>query len=292
MKFNVIKYTEGGDSWTKWIKKRIDNNLNLLKLTTGPTGIGKSYVDISIAYKIDPDFSIDQICFSTIELMEMVNKFNDTTTELSKKKYKQLIFEEIQYSASSREWQSKTNKLLNYVLSTFRHQNIILFFNTPYVDFVDSTIMKLCHALFECRGWSKRTGLSNVRAKILQYNPAKKKTYHHSLYVIKDKTLNKLPFIKVPKPPKHLIDAYEAKKTKFTTELNKRVYRELISIENKPKEGRKALTERQKEVMELIAEFGITQAQEKLGISLTAVYEHKKLAELKGYEVQEFKKEG
>jgi hypothetical protein len=148
---NIIKKKKGEASWITWIKKRIRNNLNFLAMATGPTGVGKSWTMLSIAYQIDPEFSIEQVSFSFSGLMQIINKFNDKDNELSKKKYKVCIFDECQTDISNREWQSKVNRLFNYLLSTFRHQNIIVLFTTPYQDFIDTQSLKLIHAVFECK---------------------------------------------------------------------------------------------------------------------------------------------
>lgn len=286
---NAILFKENENSWARWIKKRIDNNLNFLGFFTGATGSGKTYNCISLAYKNDPEFSIDQICFDILELMTKINECNDKKTIMGKKKYKQLILEESQKSLSNKEWQSRINKVFNYVASTFRNQNIILYFNAPFMDSVDSSVMKLIHATFECRGWNKKTKLSKVRPKILQWNSRKKKFYEHSLYVLKDGKYHKMIFMNLLIPPKHLRVAYEKKKTAFTNKLNKQVYAELMRLDNKEKNPRKPLTEKQNEVMGAIAKYGVQKAMEHLGLAQATLYEHKRLAEAKGYSLNEFK---
>ncbi len=286
---NAIMFSTIEHSWIRWIKKRIKNNLNFLAMFTGETGSSKSWSALSVAHKLDPDFSVRQVTFGFAELMKLINEFNDPKSELSKRKFKVLVPEEVQVSFSKKDWQSRTNKLWNFIISTFRNQNIILLMSSPFMEYLDSASMKLLHANFECRGWSAKTRLANVRPKILQYNSKQKKFYEHSLYVLRDGKYNKLTHWKIPAPPKHLIIAYEKKKTEFTNRLNKKVYEELLRIENKEENGRKPLTERQKEVLELVARGGIINATQGLDISETAVYKHLSLAKNKGYTVEEFK---
>jgi len=219
-------HKQGEQSFILWIKKRIENNLNLLLLTQGSTGIGKSWVELRMAYDIDNTFEIRQVAFTFREVMEILN-----SDWFYKKKWKIILFDEAQTDISNRQWQSLSNKLMNYLLSTFRHRNIILLFTSPYSDFLDSQSMKLMHVILDCKGWNKKTKKSLVRPKLLQYNSKLKKFYEHSLFVIKDGKTNKLINWWINKPPEHLIKPYEEKKLEFTTKLNKMILAELTSLE-------------------------------------------------------------
>jgi len=230
---NLIMHKQGEQSFVRWIKKRIDNNLNFMAIFEGETGSSKSWSALSIAYDIDPEFkSGEQVGFSFRDVMRIINRFNNKDDILSKRKYKVLLFDEAQTDLSNREWQSKIHKLFNYLITTFRHQNIILLFTSPYADFIDSASMKLLHAKFEVKGWSSKTQKALIRPKLLQYNSKLKKFYEHSLFVIKDKRTKKLVHWFVTKPPKHLIIPYEEMKSKFTQELNKMITNELEDIHN------------------------------------------------------------
>lgn len=231
---NLIMYKNGEPSWPRWIKKRIRNNLNFVALFTGDTGVGKSWAAIEIARQIDPEFnSVKQIAFNFAGLMRVINKFNNEglDDELYNKKYKVVLFDEAQTDVNRHEWQSKTNKFLNYVLSTFRHQNIIVFFTTPFEDYIDSNALKLFHAKFECRGWSKKTNKSTLRPKIFQYNAQKRKMYNHSLHIITKTGVKKMIIWNINRPPKKLTDPYEIEKFKFTNALNMKITMQLEAME-------------------------------------------------------------
>ena len=321
---NMIKKKPGEASWVTWIKKRIDNNLNFLAITTGPTGSSKSYTDLSIAYQLDPEFDANlQIAFSFKELMQIINKFNGvdkdyldeepaldsedeetvisptpkTIIPLHKRSYKVALFEEVQTAVNRREWQSKINKMFLYLMSTFRHQNIIVLFNAPYSDYFDSSVMKLIHAKFECQGWSKRTNKSYVRPKALQYNDKLSKFYEHNLIVIdKGKAHKFAGNWAVPKPPVHITVPYEIRKTEFTNKMNADMLSELDNDEKGKKEQvidkRKSLTAKQKEIMEILANTKEVNRYEivgkRLNISGNSISCRRKLAEQKGYHLEEF----
>jgi len=230
---NLILKKEGEFAWITVIKRRIKNNLNFLAIFTGQTGSGKTWSTLSMAYMIDPEFNPrEQLSFNFGGLMRCINKCNDSETDLGKKKYKVLIFDEAQTSVNKRDWQSRINKLFLLLLSTFRHQNIIVLFNSPYSDFLDSATMKLIHAEFEVKGWDKKTKLARINPKFLQYNGKLQKTYEHRLYVSRkgQKGAKKIEFWRIPSPPKHIIDPYEQMKAAFTTKLNDQITRELQAI--------------------------------------------------------------
>lgn len=277
---NVIMYKKGEQSWIRWIKKRIKNNLNFLAIAEGPTGIGKSWGMIRVAYDLDNDFEARQIAFSFKQVMEIIN-----ADWFKKKKLKVIVFDEAQTDISNRQWQSLTNKLFNYLLSTFRHQNIILLFTSPYSDFIDSQSMKLIHCRFDIKGHNRETKQTHIRPKLLQYNSKLKKFYEHSLFVIRDSKYIKLVDWHVTKPPQHLIEPYEQAKCEFTSKLNKSILEQLNSIEEKSKpKPKKPLTELQEKIWDLW-NTGLNQKQiaEKLGKVPQHISDNVKFMRNKGY---------
>ena len=287
---------KGEASWIRWIKKRIRNNLNFLAVFTGPTGSGKSFSAMEMARTIDPEFNPElQVAFNFSQLMKIINKFNNKDASgLYDKKFKICIFDEVQTDANRREWQSKTNKFLNYVLSTFRHQNIICFFTTPYEDYIDSAALKLFHAKFECRGWSKKTKKSTLRPKIFQYNAQRRKMYEHSLHVITPTGVKKMITWDLNCPPKEMIIPYEKVKFEFTNALNMRITRELEAIEeaDKPKGDEPKLNPRQEEIEEDIKVNGYkTQKELAIRHKMTPQHlgQHFKWAKNKGHDWTIFK---
>jgi hypothetical protein len=317
MRGNIILKREGEASWVTYIKKRIDNNLNFLSITTGPTGAGKSLADISIGIQIDPEFDPrEQVVFTFGEFMTAIKKFNGQVgdefylveprvelvtgkTPLHKRKYKIVIFEESQVVVNRREWASKVNKLFQYLISTFRHQNIIVLFNSPYADYFDGATLKMIHAKFEVRGWNKKTQKTHIRAKLLQYNDKLSKFYEHYLQVITNGRVVKFDGDwKVPKPPQEIVKVYEEMKTAFTNKLNARIEREVAKLEEAyepqdEKEQRKPLTPIQLEVMKTLANIKESNRYEiackMLGKAGSSIYQSKAQALKKGWTLEEFK---
>lgn len=294
---NLIMHKEGENSFITYIKKRIKHNLNFVCLFQGASGIGKTWSAISMAEQIDPEFDTErQVTFDFKETMTLINN-----EWFKQKKWKIIIFDEPQISISNRTWQSLANRMMNYLLSTFRHQNVILIFCSPYKDFLDSQSVKMIHCIFECMGVDKKKGLSKVRPKLQQYNSSMKKTYQHRLYVISQRKIRPMTEWFINKPSKESIDIYERRKTEFTSKLNKDIQKSLddISSDKKKKENeevkidtRKPLTDKQEQVMKLLTNHKAIEVAKMLNITTAVVSRHKKSAIKKGYRPKEFKEEG
>jgi len=225
---NLIKYKQGMRSKIVFTLKRIQKeNSNWLELFQGESGSGKTWSAIRDCYERDPDFNVSkQLVFDFRSFMSLIN-----SDWFKEKKIKQIVFDEPQTAISNRQWQSLANKLFNYLLTTFRHQNCIVLFCCPYRDFLDSSSMKMIHCITEMHRIDIKKGLVKTRPKLQQYNSKLKKTYEHSIYVLRRGRPNKMMFDYIPKPPKELIDIYERMKTDFTTSLNKDIENQLTKLE-------------------------------------------------------------
>lgn len=221
-------------SWVKYIRKRtLKDNKNFLPIITGPTGSGKSWAALSIGELVDDEFDITRVVFRGRELMDLINSGKLKAGSV-------IVWDEAGIDLSSRNWQSLTNKMLNFVLQTFRHMNFVLIFTVPYHDFLDVASRKLFHAEFETVSINKVKQTCRIKPKLLQYNPDLKKWYKKYLKVIKKGTgRTTLKKWNLPKPSQQLIDDYEVKKTKFTASLNREIELKLEKEKKKEEEAPK-----------------------------------------------------
>lgn len=298
-----------GNSWARWMIYRTQRlNKNNLISIVGKTGSGKTWSAISICEimsKIDGiPFTINHIVFSLRELMELIN--SDEVKKSSKGV--KIVFDEPQVSISAREFQSEANKVFNYLLSTFRHKNISLFFCTPFETLLDKNTRKLFHAKFETMSINKNNKTCRLKPRYVEYSDFKQNPYVKQMIVIfKDEHGNtktkKLFYWDVPKPSEDLIIQYEKKKTEFTNLLNKNISERLRKYDEQGKsitsgesnivKKRKPLTPAQEKVMRVFANIKESNkyviAREKLGVSFNAIYQSLTLAKDKGYTLDEFK---
>jgi len=197
---------------------------------------GKTWTTMSICESIakenKTDFNVDNIVFTLKELMALINSDN-------LKKGSCIIFDEPQVSISNREFMSEANKVFNYLLTTFRHRNLNLFFCTPYEDLLDKASRKLFHAKFEIVSINYKRQTVRVKPKTTEYNSYMQKFYEKYLRVCYKPEYStkyvtkKLMYWDVEKPSKDLINDYEEKKLAFTTNLNRRIQNRLEKYDMK-----------------------------------------------------------
>lgn len=290
------------NSWARWMVGRTtkQNKNNLVSLV-GKTGSGKTYTAISICEimsKMDGvPFTIEHVVFSLRELMNLINSGK-------LKRGSKIVFDEPQVSIGAREFQSEANKVFNYLLSTFRHRNLTLFFCTPFETLLDKNTRRLFHARFETMSINRNNNTCRIKPRFLEYSDYKTEPYRKQLIVMfKDKDSRgksqKLFYWDVPKPSKELIEQYEKKKLDFTNNLNKNISERLKKFDesgNSLTAGqveeittRKPLTPTQEKVMNVLANNKYEVASKILGISLSAIHKNKTLAEKKGYKLEEFR---
>jgi hypothetical protein len=264
--------------WITYIKRRIANKKNFLCLLYGATGSGKSWTALSIAHQLNPDFNPTRIIFGLKGLMELINssdQFPEGTC---------FVWDEFQIGAGNREWQSLANKLLNQLLSTFRHKRYILLITCPYADFLDSHARKLLHAEFEITGIDYNESKTKVKPMLLQYNSRMRKWYYKYLRVATGRGASPVKLWRVGKAPKWLIEEYELKKTAFTSKLNKSIEEQLDRLEEKAKPKGKQMTAKQKQVVELMSIYdNAEKVATELNISSNSVYFHLSQARKKGF---------
>lgn len=222
----VVK-KEGEYSWIRYTHQRIEKNKNALYTISGPTGSGKSWSALMMCLLNDPSFTAKRCVFTAKELMNLIN-----SDEL--RKGSAVMFDEAGIEMNSRTWNSITNKMLNYLIQTFRHRNIILIFTSPYLDFIDSATRKLFHAEFETLYINPVNKTCSLKPKLLQYNSERRKFYRKYLRV-RGNGHGYIPLKRwsIPKPPMELVNAYEIKKGEFTRKLNERIVADLEKVDVK-----------------------------------------------------------
>lgn len=262
--------------WITYIKQRIRKNKNFLGFISGQTGSGKSYSTLRICEELDPDFTIGRVVFGGLELMSLIN-----SGEL--KKGSAIAFEEVGVEMSNRSWQSVTNKMLNYLLQTFRHKNIVLIMNSPYMDFVDVSTRKLFHAEMSTQGINHKKKEVRLKPQLIQYNSRLQKFYFKRLKVITPQGKMPVDVWNVGLPSEALRLAYEQKKAEYTANLNKRIQAELEQIDRKQVKVQE-LTQVQEDTLQLLKKGmsveGIAKLRNK---HLRTIYHAITLLKKKGY---------
>ncbi len=205
------------------------------------------------------------------------------------KKGSAILWDDAGPSLSSRNWQSATNKMINFLLQTFRHKNFILVFTSPYMDFIDAATRKLFHAEFTVMDINYDKQTTRIKPQLIQYNSRRQKFYYKYLRIaIPNKGVYPIKEWHIKKPTEDLLNEYEILKTQFTEKLNKDILYELDIAEEK-RSPEKKLTEKQENVLKLMAKHSdVKKVAEIIGITTRVVYDHLRLAQKKGYSPLDF----
>lgn len=205
-----------------YIKSRVDRNQNYVMLFVGQTGTGKSYAAMNLAEDLDPDFNINRVVFSADEFITVLN------SDKSLVKGSVIMWDEAGMGMPAREWYSISNKVISYVVQTFRVRGYILIMTTPSLKYIDSQIRSLFHGIAESKdpsmyggqfGWAKYLDLFHDPREgktIMQYPVIMDE--HNRAMKIKGRTARhgNMLFLK---PSEELIEDYEVKKKEFTDSL-------------------------------------------------------------------------
>jgi hypothetical protein len=288
-KGNII---EECDIYYKWERHRIDNNKNVITVTTGQTGSGKSMMDLrraELCYqrRFNKVFPVrTNVCFSIAQLMKLI-----TSGEL--KKGDIVILEEAGFNAGSQDWQNRATKMFNYLLQTFRSMNVCLYMNLPVLSMLAKQARQLVHLHFETNGINFETQKVRVKPLAHQLNQQTGKSYWKFLRVHFKNKVKKIQRMEFSLPSLELRNIYEAQKAKFLSEMTKEFTDELEEKERAKldKMARDDLTERQRELYNQLMDGRkpVELAKER-NISTAAVYEMINAIKNKGYKINPKKK--
>ena len=205
-----------------YIKSRVDKNQNFVMLFVGQTGTGKSYAAMSLGEHLDPGFDIGRIVFSAEEFIYILN--NDGSLV----KGSVIMWDEAGVGMPAREWYSLSNKVISYVVQTFRVKGYILIMTTPSMKYIDSQIRSLFHGLGQTIDPSMCDGnFGWAKYMHLEHDPREGKTFMrypviYDEYGRQVKIKGPTPGsgnVLFPKPSEELTEDYEAKKKDFTDSL-------------------------------------------------------------------------
>jgi len=213
----------------KYIWDRVrKQNKNYLMAIVGETGSGKSYAGLRLGIELDPTFNIDRIVFSPSEFMALINGGLPSGSVI--------MYDECGVSMDSRTWYSVMNRMINYVLQTFRHRNLIVLFTVPLMKFMDSNARQLMHAYIVLKEIKRGEKQSYGSMYMLQHNYSLGTTYNKKPRIISGADRVRIDYITFKLPNKTFVAEYERKRGAFTAQLNEGIEKELNMIDAKSKQ--------------------------------------------------------
>lgn len=218
----------------RMIWKRLHHeNKNFLVLVLGETGSAKSYSSIRncelIEAYIHPTFSVRNVCMSFLQFMDLLTAKGDKRLPRGSA----LTYEELGISGDADEWWSKTNKILKYILQTFRTRNLAVFFTVPDEILVDSRIKSMFHAVIEMQYIDFAKGIAWFKMYRIQRKPKRSRkgvSTYYKQYMFYEKdgegkwTPYKYTLIGVHKPSPWLVKWYETAREAMTAQLEKEMF--------------------------------------------------------------------
>jgi len=232
------KNTRAGISPDKFFAKMVTrNNSNAIILIQGPTGSGKSYFAMSLAMGISRELSKiiggkeDDYFPRDLSNQSVINI--STVKDLmlrDNKQYSVLILDDISTSYGNRQWQQKSNNVLNSILTVFRPKNNVLILTMPSASMIDLTVRKLAHYLIECERNTKAFDRNVGVAKMFKLVPQRSGKIF-AQYVTAGRT--KMLRVVVPKPPEDVCNLYDGKRNAEFDKIMKRSLDEWDAFEAK-----------------------------------------------------------
>jgi len=219
----------------EYVKRRIENNKNLVAVFNGDTGSGKSYACIKCALELSEllgtNFSIKKnLDFSFIKLLEKMKlPGNDKPGTI-------FVMEEVGSfgsGASAREWQSQANKFFFSFMQTARSKNQVLLLNCPSFSYLEKGSRELVHFQFEALGINMKNKQSYFKPSAIQCNRKTGKLYFKYLRYYIDGVKHRYNKIHFGLPHKAILNSYEQEKAKFLEDLSARIRGEKEDKKNK-----------------------------------------------------------
>ncbi len=267
----VIKSIEDlpeGTVYMNWCKERLfKRNQNVIVVTTGSTGSGKSMQDLRRMELHYHKFFKNK--FPDINKRIMMNVFfsiGGIATRLADKKEpilpgEEIMLEEVGAIHSAHSWQDKASKLFNYILQSFRSRGIMLQMNLPVFTMLNKSARLLCHFHFIMTSIDYRNKISISKGKYLQLSQESGKHYPKFLRSVIGHTWQPVKRYRYQLPSKELVDAYEIKKSEFVekTIMDLKVHEDIEEEKqiNRLGGNGKPFTERQEKIQDLFHQ-GIT----------------------------------
>ncbi len=266
----------------KWVKKRIDNNKNLIIVINGQTGSGKTYGGLRFCVDISEIFGTNFSIETNVDF-NFVNLLKKMQLPENKKPGTCFLFEEVGAiggGASNQQWQSKANQFFSSFMQTSRHKRQIFVMTCPNFKNLQKSTRELCHMQWAMMSINPKTKLAAIKPLEIQINETSGKMYMKKLRFNHNGSRFSLGKLELGLPPDNIIENYEKEKNNFTDALNQK-----IIDSAKPK--LKPLTEKQNIFMGLYQKgLDMKSIAKEMGVVESSVYHHKDLILNKGYSLE------
>ena len=220
--------------------KRLDSGKNCLVIIVGRTGSGKSWAACAILYYCflymngrEPTTEEMTSCWS-FKAKEFVEKMGNPELDIKGLN----LWDDVGPSMSHKTHQSVQNRVVSFLVQTFRNLQQLVVFTVPMASFVDKSVRNLLHYQIETRHINLKDKICIVKPLELDYNVRMDKMFYHNLTSPSNDgsgLINEVDVAGIPAPPKYITDTYEKFAGEFKTGLTKELIARLARLEE-PKE--------------------------------------------------------
>lgn len=222
--------------------KLLNQNKNFLMIVAGEPGSGKSYGAMRLGQLIDHSFNINKVVFTSKQFMEAIQ---------NAKKGDCIIFDEAGVGVPSRDWYTIQNKMLGYVVQTFRHLNLCIIFTVPNISFIDVQLRNLFNLYLETQTINYKKNTCTMKIFYMRQWPRSEKvSVFHPRRRMDAEYTKKGKIVKVKtitlQLPQDFVAKYEEVKGEYSTTLRNDVLESIAKVEEKaqPKETSKDIVGR------------------------------------------------
>lgn len=187
-----------------WRRLNVDNEHFILCIV-GREGIGKSHTAISIAEKLDPNFTHERVLFSPAPLLERLRDGDYQPGQM-------FVVDEAGVSMGRRTWHDKEQVKINQALQLIRSHNLGLIFTLPRLSELDSQTQGRLHAYMELV--EKQTG-EFVRGPWYWMDPDRADVTGKIYRKYPRINGKRLEHIAITPPSDDIVEAYEQRKQRF-----------------------------------------------------------------------------
>ena len=197
--------------------RMLKRNQNFIIAIVGPTGSGKTYAAITLA---------DELMYgklnAAVHIVFTIEEFLNLINSGVLKRGDIVVFEEAGVSINSKNWASKANKNINFVLQTCRHMNFGIIFTLPLLKFLENASRSLLHTSMVTNEGEIDYENKIAWLKVYDFKAHPLKSIEPYLIIPKfwiDGILTKMRKIAVRMPRQELLDIYEPRKAAYTKKL-------------------------------------------------------------------------
>jgi len=128
---------------------RMESNCIIL---FGKKGSGKSFLALRFAYLLDPNFTLERVCFSPKQFFALIKKVPKGAC---------IIYDEIGVGAGARDAQTRSNKNMSFIAQMIRSKCVTVLFTTISWGLVDAQVRNLMDFAIHVLG--HKEGLTNFQ---------------------------------------------------------------------------------------------------------------------------------